>query len=163
MLNDIKRSAACVVLSTMILLFACTSNQNSDVAEVHSGDRLTSFAQEITCPVHEFQVKTGGSYTLDINVKNTGAQPWFGGAQPMMVAASYHWLDKGGTVLPIEGNRAQLNRPTVQPGESDQLKLQVVAPPNPGSYTLSVSMVQEGVAWFNTQGAKPLVLQVRVE
>jgi hypothetical protein len=156
MLNHMKCRAACVALSTMILLFACTSRQNA-------GDPLTSFAQEITSPVHEFQVKTGGSYTLDINVKNTGMQPWFGGGQPRTVAASYRWVDNSGNVLPIEGNRAQLNRPTVQPGESEQLKLQVVAPPNPGAYTLSVTMVQEGVAWFNAQGAKPLVLQVTVE
>ncbi len=162
-LKNVKHGAICIGFVATILLYACKSGQDGSVAEKHEGDPLTSFSQEITSPIHEFQVEAGGAYTLDINVKNTGTQPWFGGARPMMVAASYRWLDSAGNTLPIEGNRAQLGRPVVRPGESDQLKMQVVAPPDPGSYSLSVSMVQEGVAWFYLRGAKPLVLQVTVK
>src|SRR5689334_23331390 len=125
-LKNVKHGAICIGFVATILLYACKSGQDSGVAEIHP---LTSFSQEITAPIHEFQVNAGGAYTLDINVKNTGTQPWFGGARPMMVAAGYRWLDSVGNALPIEGNRAQLSRPVVQPGESDQLKMQVVAPP----------------------------------
>lgn len=161
--NGVKYGAMCAGLAAVILLSSCRAEQNSGIAEIHQGDHLTSFSQEITSPVHQFHVKAGGSYTVDINVKNTGTQPWFGGGQAMTVAASYRWLDNTGNILPIEGNRAQLDRPVVRPGESDALKLQVVPPPDPGSYTLRISMVQEGVNWFFERGAKTLDLQATVE
>jgi hypothetical protein len=160
--------AKCGILSAglIALLFfsGCTSHNNeSAVSEIHEGDRLASFSQEITSPIQQFTVKAGTPYMLAINVKNTGTQSWFGGAHAMSVDAGYRWHDSKGAVLPLEGNRALLNRPVVQPGGSDQLKLQVVAPPVPGSYTLWISMVQEGVAWFFDEGTKPLILPVVVE
>ncbi len=165
MSNKAKYGAICVGFAVMIFLAGCSPEQEGHPAgqQIHKENPLTSFSQEITSPIHEFQVKTGGTYPLDINVKNTGTQPWVGGGQATTVAAGYRWLDNKGNVLPIEGNRAQLDRSVVQPGESDSLKLQVGAPPKAGSYTLWVSMVQEGVAWFYDRGAKPLVLHVNVD
>jgi len=164
MVERIKCAAICIGFAAVILLSGCNRQQNSSaVPEIHKGDHLTSFSQEITSPVHEFQVKAGGTYTVDISTKNTGTQPWFGGGQAMTVDVGYRWFDTKGNVLPIEGNRTQLDRPAVQPGESERLKLQVGAPANPGSYILWISMVQEGVAWFYTEGAKPLILQVTVD
>lgn len=125
-------------------------------------EQLTSFSQEITCPVRDFRVKAAGTYSLDINVKNTGTQPWFAGRGPASIDVGYRWIGSGGTVIPLEGNRALPHRSVIEPGESDQLTLQVMAPPNPGSYTLWISMVQEGVDWFYRRGAKPLVLQATV-
>jgi hypothetical protein len=148
--------AICIGLAAVISLISCSE------PEVHEGDRLTSFSQEITSPIHEFQVKAGEAYTLDITTKNTGTQPWFGSTPTMSVRAGYRWHDSNGVVLPIEGNRAQLDHPELKPGDSARLKLIVVAPPTPGSYTLLVSMVQEGVKWFFEGGAKPLVLHVTV-
>ncbi|HEX4169521.1 MAG TPA: FkbM family methyltransferase [Bryobacteraceae bacterium] len=130
---------------------------------LQGGDPLTSFSQEISSHIHELRAKAGSTFSLDIDTKNTGTQPWFGRAISAPVNASYRWLDGGGNVLPIEGNRAHLNRPVLRPGESDRLKLPVAAPPNPGSYILWVSMVQEGVAWFYDKGAKPLVLSAKVD
>ena len=148
--------AICIGLAAVISLISCGA------PEVHEGTPLTSFSQEITSPIREFQVKAGEAYTLDFAAKNTGTQPWFGSTPTMSVRAGYRWHDSKGVVLPIEGNRAQLDRPELKPGDSAQLKLTVVAPPTPGSYTLHVSMVQEGVSWFFTAGAKPLVLHVTV-
>ncbi len=164
MFNRIAHSAFYAGFSALILLSGCSPEPKSGAGgEIHQGDHLTSFSQQITSPIHEFRVKPGGTYIVDIDVKNTGTQPWFGGKQATSVDAGYRWLDIKGNVLPIEGNRAALSHLAVQPGERDQLKLEVVAPPDPGSYTLWISMVQEGVAWFYLQGAKPLVLQVEVK
>jgi hypothetical protein len=38
----------------------------------------------------------------------------------------------------------------------------VRAPDAPGRYTLRLSLVQEGVAWFDARGARPLDLVVDV-
>lgn len=130
---------------------------------LREGDALTSFSQEITSSLCQFHVKAGGAYVVDIYVRNTGTQPWFGHTQPAPVNASYRWLDNANKVLPIEGTRAFLNRPVIRSGESDLLKLEVTAPPDPGSYTLWISMVQEGVAWFYDRGAKPLAMPVTVD
>lgn len=127
------------------------------------GDPLSSFAQMITSTVREFRVKARGAYYIDINVKNTGTQPWFGGSQLARVDASYRWHNSEGNVLPNEGNRTLLNRPVLRPGESEALRLEVVAPRDPGPYTLWISMVQEGVDWFYRRGAKPLILLATVE
>jgi hypothetical protein len=147
----------------MILLSSCGSGvKMGRVDEIHKGDRLTSFSQEITSPIQDIQTKAASTYTLEIKVRNMGTQPWFGGGGPNAVDAGYRWLDDKGNILPVEGNRAQLNRPMVKPGEVDSLRLKVAAPHNPGPYTLWVSMVQEGVAWFFSEGSKPLVVHVTV-
>ena len=130
---------------------------------ISENGHLTSFSQEITSPINEFHVKAGGTYPLEITVMNTGTESWLRGTRPTSVEAGYRWRDGKGTILPMEGTRAMLNRAAVRPGESDVLHLQVAAPPAPGSYTLCVSMVQEGVSWFMDQGAKPLLLPVTVE
>jgi hypothetical protein len=163
MRNCSMRTVAC---AAVISLWSCASGQNSGASsEASQSAPLTSFSQEITSPIHQFQVKAGDTYTLDITVKNTGTQPWYGGkAQAMTIDAGYRWVDgKGNVLTSIEGNRVQLDRSPVRPGESDMLKLPVTAPPNAGPYTLWVSMVQEGVAWFYDKGTKPLVLQVTVD
>ena len=108
-------------------------------------------------------MKAGSTIALDIVVKNTGSEPWFTHAAVAWVEASYRWLNSKGEVLAIEGERTSVDPHVVQPGESRQVTLKVVAPPNPGSYTLWVSMVQEGVAWFYGKGAKPLALPATVD
>ena len=152
---SVHYAAFCIGLATVMCLSGCKS-------ELHEGEPLTSFSQEITSPVHDFQIKAGEAYTLNITVKNTGTQPWFGNTPTMSVRAGYRWYDSNGVVLPIEGNRAQLESLELRPGDTAQLKLSVVAPPTPGSYTLHVSMVQEGVRWFFEAGAKPLTLHATV-
>jgi hypothetical protein len=153
-----------IAFSLLFVLSGCKSEKKvASIPEIHEGDHLTAYTEEITSPTHEFEVKVGETYVLDIDVKNTGAQPWFGHATSAWVDASYRWLDPKGNVLPLEGKRTILTNAVLQPGMTEHMKLQVVAPPNPGSYTLWVSMVQEGVTWFYWEGATPLVLQVTVD
>ncbi|MGA8599125.1 MAG: hypothetical protein WB676_30780 [Bryobacteraceae bacterium] len=162
MLKNVRYAALCAAFAGAIWLQGCGSSGSGGI---HEGDQLSSFSQEISSPVHEFQIKAGGTHTIDISVKNTGTEAWFGGqAKPMTVDVSYRWVDSKGNVLTaIEGNRTQLDRPVLRPGESDALKLAVTAPPNPGPYSLWVSMVQEGVAWFYDKGAKPLIIKATVD
>ncbi|MGI0134897.1 MAG: hypothetical protein ACREBW_08075, partial [Candidatus Micrarchaeaceae archaeon] len=124
---------------------------------------LTSFSQQITSPEHQFIAKAGKTHIVEITVQNTGTQPWPAGGSSNWVDAGYEWLDRHGKVLPMVTDRAHLTRAVIVPGESDSLKLLVVAPKDPGLYKLRISMVQEGVAWFFTQGAKPLILHVTVK
>jgi FkbM family methyltransferase len=126
-----------------------------------SGSSLTSFSHSITASVPKLDVRAGGVFNVTITVKNTGAEPWFSGAHPAPVNASYRWLDGQGNDLLIEGNRSSLEPPVLRSGENISLTLKVNAPPNPGSYQLLISMVQEGISWFYNRGATPLILPVK--
>jgi hypothetical protein len=164
MLKALDGGRVCLAFVLVFLLCACNSEKKAGTTEgIQEGQPLTSYSEEITSPVTGFEVKAGETYPLEITVKNTGTQAWYGHGRVAQVDASYRWLDSKGTILPIEGNRAVLNPAVLEPGASDQLKLPVVAPPNPGSYILWVSMVQEGVIWFYGKGAKPLALRVTVD
>jgi hypothetical protein len=159
-------AAASTILIGVSFFPGCNSSKNEQGTEQKTVTfrkaPLTVFSEEITSPVHEFEVKAGGSYTLDVTVTNTGTEPWLQGDGPLFVDAGYRWHDISGATLPFEGTRARLTRPAIRPGESDSLKLQVLAQPRPGSYTLWVSMVQEGIAWFFEKNAKPLIIPVKI-
>jgi len=127
-----------------------------------AGEPLSSFSQEIVSETDELRLKSGETYALDITVRNTGTQSWHSGGETMTVAAGYRLLDSEGRMLPMEGERTQLNSSIVEPGQSESLKLRIAGPRQPGSYAIWVSMVQEGVNWFFDRNAKPLVLRVTV-
>ena len=160
----LKRGETSISLVGCLLLVSCGGGvaERSGPTNEPTVERLTVFSQQITSPIKNFEVKAGETYSLPITVKNTGTQAWHDGQGPMTVDAGYRWEDSDGKLLEIEGNRAVLGRPILQPGESDTVHLMVAAPPKPGFYTLNVSMVQEGVAWFYTQGGTPLSLTVKV-
>lgn len=97
---------------------------------------------------------------MQVTVKNIGAETWAAnGKYP--VHLSYLWFI-GGKQLPIEPPRSFLPA-DVPSGAIQSLKVTVVAPKNPGQYTLKFTMVQESVAWFLSGGAKTLDVPVTVE
>lgn len=81
----------------------------------------------------------------------------------MTVTASYRWLDSSGKDLHISGTRAFLSKKELDAGGTDNLTLNVSAPPAPGSYILAVTMLQEGVASFDDKGGKQLRVPVTVQ
>ena len=66
-------------------------------------------------------------------------------APPHPVHLAYRWF---GDAVIDEGRRTVLPRP-VATGEHLDLLLRLGGPPVPGRWTLAVSLVQEGVAWFD--------------
>ena len=137
--------------------------RNPRLTTSRGGYRLTSFSQQITSSIPRLNLRAGEVFPLPIKVKNTGTEDWFGAGLESPVNASYRWLDSNGNKLDIEGNRAGLLDAVVRPGAYNLLKLDVIAPPMPGSYTLLISMVQESVAWFIDRGAVALALPATVD
>jgi radical SAM superfamily enzyme YgiQ (UPF0313 family) len=81
------------------------------------------------------------------------------GARP--VGLGYHWIDAGGKVAVFDDQvRAYLDAP-VAPGGEAALTIDVAPPAKPGAHVLRFQVVQDGVAWFESdpQGAA----EVRVE
>ena len=76
-------------------------------------------------------------------------------APPFPVHVSYKWLDPATEqCLPgVEGKRTILQRALV-PRQPQQIDVAVQAPPNPGTYVLALTLVQEGIAWFDDVSAE---------
>lgn len=108
-------------------------------------------------------------YVVAVTLKNTSDTTWpatgVGGGPVNMVLISYHWLpaqsDK--PIIVWDGVRNALPK-DIAPGESfTQDKVHVITPKDPGSYRLQMTLVQEGVSWFEGRGANALIVPVTVQ
>jgi hypothetical protein len=94
---------------------------------------------------------------LSVRVTNRGHFTWSSVTSDPShpVRVSYHWADAHGKVVTHDGLRTELAR-DLAVGESLLMKTWVLAPPTPGTYTLVLDLVREGVTWFANQGSSPL-------
>ena len=122
--------------------------------------RFLRFPKDIQSPVKVALTLRPGEITLvPITLRNTDTSVLSSaGRNPVRI--SYKWFDHD-TALPIEGERTALPAP-LKPGDSVDVKVNVVAPETPGEMILKITLVQEGVAWFMMAGGTPLVLPVTV-
>ncbi|CAD6509688.1 hypothetical protein LMG27952_00302 [Paraburkholderia hiiakae] len=68
---------------------------------------------------------------------------------PNPVHVSYHWIDATRSKLVVfDGERTRLQA-SLMPGEEREMQARVVAPSIPGQYILQLTLVQEGIAWFD--------------
>jgi hypothetical protein len=123
--------------------------------------KLDHFSQEIASPVGKLNLSANQSIQVPVTIKNPSTDSWFAEG-PYPIHISYKWFNDG-RILPIEGERTALSVAPVRPNESVQENVRIVAPGAPGSYQLQITLVQEGVAWFNLSGAKPLVIAATVQ
>ena len=101
-----------------------------------------------------------GPNAFGVSVTNTGTVTWSAaGANP--VHLGYHWLAPDGTVVVWDGARGNLPA-DLAPGQAAVVALPVASPPATGTYVLELDLVQEGVAWFSSQGVVPRDLTINV-
>lgn len=125
---------------------------------------LRSFGQIFVprAPLGGFEA--GQAQTVRIAVTNPSDVTWpalgrDGGGYS--VRLSYHWFDAARQMVVFEGRRTLLPH-DLGPGETVELSAVIEAPAQPGRYLLRLTMVQEGVAWFDAAGALPLELELEV-
>jgi hypothetical protein len=105
------------------------------------------FSQEIE--VHKLMsvFHVGEITTLPVTVKNTSNFVWQNqGNNP--VNLSYQWLDSDGNIVVFDGERTPLPE-NIPPQQAVRINATIRSPEVPGNYMLSLSMVKEGVIWFN--------------
>jgi hypothetical protein len=91
----------------------------------------------------------GQTQSVSVTFRNSSAIPWTARAGYRLGVTDDRWL----TV------RAQLGASeTIAPGQTRPFDLTVVAPATPGSYTLELRMVQEGVEWFGDTATTTVVV-----
>jgi 2-polyprenyl-3-methyl-5-hydroxy-6-metoxy-1,4-benzoquinol methylase len=87
---------------------------------------------------------------FDVQVEIDNRTPVsLGSLPPDPVSVSYRWLLSDGKEVEPNGIRTAI-RPPIAPGCRRSLSVQVAAPPQPGSYILRLTLVQEWIQWFDT-------------
>jgi hypothetical protein len=146
------------VISLMLALafcISCVSQSNSSLNRP-----LESFHQKITSPVTRLRLHPSQGIQLPVVVKNTGKSLLTSrGTSPVLV--SYIWFS-GGTRLKDDSARTIL-RSDLLPGEEVSINVRVVAPAGENNLTVVITLVQEGVAWFEDQGHGGLIIPVDLE
>jgi hypothetical protein len=94
------------------------------------------------------EMQTGSDAAVSVRLTNQAATPLESGF-PYQTQLGYRWLDDRGREADSNQRiRTPLPRP-LAPGDTLEASMRVVAPRSPGRYVLRLSVVQEGVAWFD--------------
>ena len=126
--------------------------------------KLARFGQ-ILRPIFRVEsVRPKQELTIPVRITNPTTELWSAsgdGTGTYAVHLSYHWIDFAGRAVVYDGYRTALPH-DLRTGESVSVEARVAAPPIPGRYVLRLSMVQEGVSWFDSAagGASDLPVEV---
>ena len=99
-------------------------------------------------------IKINSSIKVPVIIKNTSNFLWATEGKNR-TNFSYRWLDSEGKLVAFNGDGDRTPLPfDLSPGESAAINPVIKTPPQPGKYSLVLTMVQEFVAWFSDQKAQ---------
>ena len=102
----------------------------------------------------------GPTLALEAYILNTSSITWPAlGEHP--VHFSYHWFNVDGSTLVGDGRRTNLPH-DLRAGEGVSLQVEIDPPPIPGPACLQLTLVQEGLGWFEPHGFQCINLHVDV-
>jgi hypothetical protein len=117
-----------------------------------TGDPLpwSDFRCTIACALPA-QCIAGDMLELTLSVTN-GSRSFFSTAPPAPIYVSYKWFDgsDGNEVTGVRAQRSNLPR-TLFPNETVEMVAAVVVPARIGPAILRITLIQEGVSWFDDQ------------
>ena len=120
-------------------------------------------AQYVVEP-NQILISPKNTKVIQVLVTNTGSEPWGNLGRvdnSLIINLSYHILAKNKEMIIFDGNRAPLPD-IVWPGESTSIPLEIHAPEGPGQYKIQITLVQEGVGWFDMNGVSPAEIDMIV-
>jgi anaerobic magnesium-protoporphyrin IX monomethyl ester cyclase len=122
-------------------------------------DNLAATIEVVSCPA---TMRAAQIARLHLNVGNRSNEG-FSSVPPFPVNLAYHWKDMQGAYSIFDGQRTGLSVP-LRADETRPFTIEVVAPEEPGTYSLEITMVQENHLWFELCLRNlPLRLDVTVE
>jgi hypothetical protein len=147
----------------MLSIVACQQAEKADERRTVASAPLREFLQAISVspPVPKAMI-AGETVTVPVTVKNIGKETWPAGQNgegSLHVTLGSRWLDKSGQILSVGSFMLPSD---VEPGKSLSLDASITVPRQAGHLTLRLTMIQQGVAWFEERGAKPLDTPVTV-
>jgi len=107
--------------------------------------------------VDQTPASMGAKLTVSVPVKIENMSNFDWGSD---VNLSYHWYDAAGNLVSWDGLRTPLAGTART--QIAAINAQIAVPATPGIYKLRYDIVQEGVAWFSSQGMQTPVKQVSV-
>jgi hypothetical protein len=121
-----------------------------------------NYTQKITTQSPLVSIKKNETSKMTIQAKNTSRHVWgCDSSADYFVQLAIRWLDQNGIWFFGEGIRTPLPK-NVKPGETIELGANIQAPDKSGDFVLRLTMVREGVAWFDEMGASTLEIPVNV-
>jgi 2-polyprenyl-3-methyl-5-hydroxy-6-metoxy-1,4-benzoquinol methylase len=123
---------------------------------------LDDFRSEIQIITAPESCNANGEFDVVVSVRNIGTEPWLrDGDYP--VRFSYHWHDLEGASLLYNGTRTLLPVPCIHPNEHYRFNARVHVPNYSGQAILALTLVQEGVNWFEDRGSllRKLVINIK--
>jgi len=100
-------------------------------------------------PVERVRMPVNAIANLPINLTNLSDEPLSPYvAQPLFLG--YHWRKRSGEVVVWDGIRTRLPL-VMNTGDEVEVLVMVQAPTEPGDYVLEITMVREGVKWYDDQ------------
>jgi hypothetical protein len=97
------------------------------------------------------RVAADSEFWIDVNIVNLSGKVWVG-TERASVRLSYHWIGRLGEVVVHDGIRTEIKGGFVKPNSSVMQQIRVLSPWAPGCYVLRISLVEEGVCWFEDKG-----------
>jgi len=130
-------------------------------AAIFKTPALSSPNGKIISVVPDAAVTVGELFEISVSIVNESEEIWHGyGEYPVYLC--YHWKENGGNFVVYDGIRTELTKPDFAPSETIDQQISVKAPAVPGKFKLVLTLVQEGVCWFEDKGFEPAVLEVEV-
>ena len=156
-----RRNRIGMMLLEIRLPVDAKAREEFDTAWLKGAFSATDYREEIVALNPPKTLKAGAKEDLQLRVKNLGSETWPAvGTKDFryQINVGNHWIKDG---VRNEDNRAVMKADLPPGGETD-VTFTLNAPRTPGSYTLEIDMVHEGVTWFRAQGAKPLSIPITV-
>ena len=156
-----RRNRIGMMLLEIRLPVDAKAREEFDTAWLKGAFSAADYREEIVALNPPKTLKAGAKEDLQLRVKNLGSETWPAvGTKDFryQINVGNHWIKDG---VRNEDNRAVM-KADLAPGGETNVTFTLNAPRTPGSYTLEIDMVHEGVTWFRAQGAKPLSIPIAV-
>jgi hypothetical protein len=155
-------------LATTLLCGGCAEKKEEPKKMQTTADKALpdeGYKGKISVENAPASMKVNASANIKVKIRNMGSHVWPTKGLPdgkFKVNVTYRWLDKDNRIVIPDGLRTGLPH-DVNPNEEIALEVQVAAPNQAGDYILELSIVQEGVAWFQEKGNETTKIPVKVE
>lgn len=154
-----------LIICSLFVLYGCSEssgvNYMSPSPQYGFATNKEVFAAQYSATSTQWNAPSNTQFSLPITIKNVSASAWSSQTEQQPVYISYHWLDLEKKILVFEGRRTSLLA-SVAPGAEQKVNLHIDSLPQPGQYILQVTMLQEGVDWFERQYVTPLELKINI-
>jgi SAM-dependent methyltransferase len=114
----------------------------------------------VCIPAVPHTMTAGHVTSLDVMVTNRSDERWTQSKHHPLNVGN-HWFDERNGSWALDDGRSRLPG-RLGSGEEVLVPLEVRAPSRPGTYTLQVDLVQEGVCWFADHGNPPFEMRIEV-